>query len=364
MLRVQAVTKRYGAKLALDRVDLRVEPGEIVGLLGPNGAGKTTLVSIVAGVRQADEGTVAIDGREARQDPRRARRAVGYAPQSLGVYPTATVRENLRFFGRLSGLRRRATEANLVDTADRMGLGPLLDDRVQVLSGGQKRRLHAAAALVHHPRLALLDEPTVGADVETRAMLLQVVRDLARDGTAVVYTTHYLHELEVLGASLAVIEGGRLLARGSQAELIDRFGDSAVEITVDGQVPRSLLEHPLATVVAASDAPSDGASTVRVTTADPSRSAVALLQVLQQEGVEPRSLEIVRPGLEAAYLALTGRRTVEPGAGTREGSEPDHRASGPGDPLASDRVRSEPGQNDPASLQPHHLDSEVSDAAV
>ena len=360
MLHVNAVSKRYGDKLALDQVDLQVAPGEIVGLLGPNGTGKTTLVSIVAGVRQADAGSVTVDGCEVRRDPRRARQAVGYAPQGLGVYPTATVRENLRFFGRLTGLRRRAADAYLVDTAERMGLGPLLDERVQVLSGGQKRRLHAAAALVHRPRLALLDEPTVGADVETRAMLLQVVRDLARDGTAVVYTTHYLHELEVLGASLAVIEAGRVLARGSQTELIARFGASAVEITVDGQAPPSLREHPMATVVADSET----AATVRVATDDPPRSAVALLQVLQREGVEPRSIEIVRPGLEAAYLALTGRRTVEPGAASAEGPDPDGRAPDPAHPVPPDPGGSEHRDADPGSFAPHHLDSEVRDAAV
>ena len=370
MLHVNGLIKRYGAKLALDEVDLRVEPGEIVGLLGPNGAGKTTLVSIVAGVRQADEGSVTIEGREVGQDPRRVRRGVGYAPQSLGVYPTATVRENLRFFGRLAGLRRRATEANLVDTADRMGLGPLLDERVQVLSGGQKHRLHAAAALVHRPRLALLDEPTVGADVETRAMLLQTVRDLALDGTAVVYTTHYLQELEVLQASLAVIEAGRVIARGSQTELVARFASSAVEITMEGQPPRSLLDRPNTTVVAVS-----GTSyTVRVATDDPSRSGAVLLQTLQAEGVEPRSIEIVRPGLEAAYLALTGRRTVEPSAGSAEGPEPDGRGPGLTDPVHSDPGRSDPVHSDPGrselrlrtpgAIEPHHLGSEVSDVAL
>ncbi|HUG83834.1 MAG TPA: ABC transporter ATP-binding protein, partial [Euzebya sp.] len=217
MLHVSGLTKRYGQTTVLNAVDLQVARGEIVGLIGPNGAGKTTLVSIVAGLVRPDEGTIAIGGVDPQRTPLRARRLIGLAPQDLGVYPTATVAENLHLFAGLAGLRRGEAKRHIAELAQVLGLAALLQQRVQTLSGGQKRRLHTAAALLHRPPLALLDEPTVGADVETRAMLLRVVRDLADEGTAVVYTTHYLHELEHLGATIAVLEQGRVVARGTQA---------------------------------------------------------------------------------------------------------------------------------------------------
>jgi ABC-2 type transport system ATP-binding protein len=306
MLRVRSLAKRYGPIQALAGLDLDVEAGEVLGLLGPNGAGKTTLASIVAGLRTADAGTVMIDGADALRHPRRVRHLVGFAPQEIGVYPTASVRENLRFFARLNGMDRRAADRELDRVAGRLGLTPLLDRRVQGLSGGQKRRLHAAAALVHRPRLVLLDEPTVGADVETRAMLLEAVAELARDGTAVVYTTHYLHELEVLGATVAVMEVGQLVARGSQADLVAQHAAAAVEVVLDGPAPPALAGWPGAEVHR-----DDVAARVRIPTSDPARTAAEVLASLDGDRRAVRSIDLVRPGLEAAYLALTGRRTAD-----------------------------------------------------
>ena len=208
MLEITGLRKAYGDHEVLRGVDLEASAGEIVGLLGPNGAGKTTLVSIVAGLRRADAGTVTVDGIDALAHPERAREVLGLAPQELGIYPVLSVERNLRFFAELSGLTGRRLRERVIEVADALDLTKLLGQRASTLSGGQKRRLHTAMALVHEPKVLFLDEPTVGADVRTRNRILQVVRLRAEAGCAVVYTSHYLTEIEDLAATVAVLEAG------------------------------------------------------------------------------------------------------------------------------------------------------------
>jgi ABC-2 type transport system ATP-binding protein len=207
VLEVIGVSKSYGSRTALRDVSFSVGAGEIVALLGRNGAGKTTLVSIVAGLRHADQGTVVVGG------------PIGLAPQETGIYPTLTCRQNLRFFARWTGVPGRRIPEMIERLAEGLELTDLLDRQARQLSGGEQRRLHTAIALVGDPALVLLDEPTVGADVQTRGRLVEFVRSLAAAGTAVVYSTHYLAEVESLGASLVVLDGGVVVARGSIEEI-------------------------------------------------------------------------------------------------------------------------------------------------
>jgi len=225
MLEAINLRKRYGAVTALDGFDLTIAAGEIVGLIGHNGAGKTTFAEIVTGLVRADEGQVRVDGIDARRSARAACAHIGYAPQELGLYPTATLRQNLALFGRLHGLRRRTLAGAIEATAHDLALTEVLDRPVGVLSGGQKRRAQAATALLHEPSILLLDEPTAGADPVTRDALLSVVAARARAGAAVCYTTHYLPELDQLQATIAVAERGRVMARGDQATLLGALTD-------------------------------------------------------------------------------------------------------------------------------------------
>jgi ABC-2 type transport system ATP-binding protein len=220
LLEATGVVKRFGDTAALDGFDLAVEAGEIAGLVGHNGAGKSTFARVTAGLVTPDAGTVRVDGMNASRAADRVRPILGLAPQELALYPTATARENLFAFAGLYGLRRRDARRRIDQLAGALVLGDVLDRRVRDLSGGQQRRLQAATAMIHRPRVLLLDEPTVGADPITRDALLAVVRAAARDGTAVVYTTHYLPELDTLDATLAVADHGRVVARGSRAELL------------------------------------------------------------------------------------------------------------------------------------------------
>jgi ABC-2 type transport system ATP-binding protein len=270
----------------------------VLGLLGVNGAGKTTLVSIVAGLRRLDAGEVRICGVDVVADPRVARRRLGFAPQELGVCPVLSARENLRLFGELAGLRRRELAERIGEVSDGLDLGAFLDRPVRPLSGGEQRRVHTGLALMGRPQLLILDEPTAGVDVHARADILEYVRDLADDGLAVVYSTHYLQEVEELGASVAILEGGQVIARGAVAELVGEHAEPMIELAFDGPPPELALE---ARTAIAGD-------TLRAYSERPAALAAAAVALLGADAERLRSVEIVRPSLESVFLSLTGRR--------------------------------------------------------
>jgi ABC-2 type transport system ATP-binding protein len=305
MLDVQGLSKAYGSRQALDAVSLEVAAGEIMALLGRNGAGKTTLVSIVAGLRSADSGRIVIGGIDALAEPRRARANLGLAPQDTGVYPTLSCHDNLRLFAGLAGLGRREARAAIDELAESLGLTDLLDRRASELSGGERRRLHTAIALIGRPALVLLDEPTVGADVQTRAQVLGVVRKLAADGAAVVYSTHYFPELVELDASVAILEGGRVLARGSINEVIAEHSVGAVELAFAGPAP------DLARLVPRGAVTTSGPR-VRIETNDPATVTATILAGLDTHAVNLRGLTVSQPSLETAFLRLTEDRRTSP----------------------------------------------------
>ncbi|MGW6459220.1 ATP-binding cassette domain-containing protein, partial [Streptomyces sp. NPDC055078] len=308
-----------------------IAEGEIVGLLGDNGAGKTTLMSLVAGLLRPDAGDIEVRGVSLARDPRRARRGLGLAPQELGVYPPLTVRQNLRFFAELAGLRGPDVGRRSEEVAAPLGLTALLDRRVSRLSGGEQRRVHTALALLHRPKLLLLDEPTAGVDVETRARLIAFVREMAATGTAVCYSTHYLAEVEALDASVAVLDHGRMIARGTLRELVSRHGDSAVELTFSGTPPALRLPWPV----------TREAHVLRVRVEQPHLAAPEVLSALGDSALRLVNLRVVRPSLESVFLSLTGRRY----AGGPDSTDPT------GGPAADSGGGPAPGRPDGRSVE-------------
>lgn len=285
MLAVTGLVKTYGARRALDGFDLTVQPGEIVGLVGRNGAGKTTFVEVVTGLVRRDAGQVRIAG---LCDSRAARGLLGVAPQEQALYLPATVREHLRLFGALAGLHRGRLRTAIDTTAEELQLTDVLDRPVGLLSGGQRRRTQAACALLPSPAVLLLDEPTVGADPTTRAALLAAVSARAARGAAIVYTTHYLPELADLAATLAVVDAGRVIARGNQAELLAGL-PTEIQVGFVGGVPAGLAER--GRVVA---------DVLHVNSFDPAATLATLLSA----GHQPVSVDIIRPGLDDLYRAI------------------------------------------------------------
>ncbi|WP_320670859.1 ABC transporter ATP-binding protein [Patulibacter defluvii] len=305
VLRLEAVVKRYGERTALHGVDLTLDPGQVVALLGPNGAGKSTIVGLASGMLAADSGRVTVLGEDPHRQRRVVRRAVGVAAQEIALYPALTVRQNLRALGELYGLRARAARARADELLVRFGLEELAGRPTVELSGGQRRRVHAAGALVNRPRLVLLDEPTAGADPRTRDAILGVVRDVAGEGAAVLYTTHYLPEVERLDADVALLEGGRVVAAGPLATIVAAHAEPVLELRFVGPAPAAARALAGAAVEEA-----DGGALVRAPAADPGTALRELLVALGPEATALDGVEIVRPSLEAAYLALTGRRAA------------------------------------------------------
>jgi ABC-2 type transport system ATP-binding protein len=279
VLEVKELRKRFGSTKALDGFTLHVVAGEITGLVGHNGAGKTTFVDVVAGLVAPDNGTVTIGSVDALHDPRGARELVGAAPQEQALYLTATVLENVQLFASLSGLRGRNRRRHVDRVLGELMLDDIAGRRVDVLSGGQRRRVQTATAMVGRRPLLLLDEPTAGADPETRRALLAAVRARALAGAAVVYTTHYLPELVDLDATIAVARSGKVIARGSQDELLTGLPDR-VDVEFDGPappgVPASLQTH------------------------EPTRALAELVQ----SGYRLRRVDIQRPTLDDLYAHL------------------------------------------------------------
>ena len=234
-LEARDIRKSYGRHNVLRGVDLHVESGQILGLLGRNGAGKSTLITILCGLRRADSGTATICGHSPASTE--AARSIGYAPQELGIYPDLSVAQNLAAFGELHGLGRREAASRAGEVMALLGLTEKRGQRASHLSGGQQRRLHAGMAIMHRPRLVFMDEPTVGADVEARSQILRAVRQLADDGAAVVYTSHYLAEFEELGSDIAILNEGRIVASGTLEAIVSHHARAEVTLEFDRPVP-------------------------------------------------------------------------------------------------------------------------------
>lgn len=298
-LEVEGISKAYGETQALDNVSLAIAPGEVLGLLGANGAGKTTLISIVTGLVIPDEGNVRVAGVDVQRAATAARRLMGAAPQNLSIYLQLSVRKNLLFFGRLLGLRRGQLHTRIEELVAAFDLEDVVDRRTQELSGGQQRRVHTAIAMMRQVPLLLLDEPTAGVDVHTRERLLGLIKELASQGVAICYTTHYLPEIESLNASVAILEQGSLIARGRVDELIAASSTTVVEVRFDRAVPAGL--SALGTV-------DETEAILRIHEQNSSEALRRALTALADVAEQVRSVELVQPSLESVYLSMTGRR--------------------------------------------------------
>ncbi len=220
MLTIENVTKRFGEIVALDRVSLSLARGEFFGLLGPNGAGKTTLMSLVAGLRAPDSGSISISGQRVGPNAMAPRQELGFVPQAIALYEELSAEENLRLFGKLYGLAGQELRARVDHGLHAAQLFERRQDKVQTYSGGMKRRINVVASILHRPALLLCDEPTVGVDPQSRNAIFEFLQRLNADGMTIVYSTHYMEEATRLCSRIAIIDHGRLLALGTLDELL------------------------------------------------------------------------------------------------------------------------------------------------
>lgn len=291
-IQVTGVCKRFGSLQALAGIDLEIAEGEFFGLLGPNGAGKTTLISVLAGLVRADEGRARILGHDVALDYRNARRVLGVVPQELVFDPFFTVRETLRIQSGYFGLR--ANDDWINEIIESLDLGAKADVNMRALSGGMKRRVLVAQALVHKPPVIVLDEPTAGVDVELRQGLWQFVRRLNRAGHTIVLTTHYLEEAESMCARIAMLKQGRIVALDTTASLIGRLHSLNLRVRVRGLWPDGL---PVVT--------EDG--NVRVIGLREFAEVEQVLETLRTARCQIEEMEIVQPDLEDVFLEIMKR---------------------------------------------------------
>ena len=297
-IQIDKVKKRYGSLQALDGVSLNIDEGEFFGLLGPNGAGKTTLISIIAGLARADEGRVVIQGHDVVKDHRRARQCLGVVPQELVFDPFFTVRETLRMQSGYFGIRNN--EAWIDEVMHHLDLTAKADSNMRALSGGMKRRVLVAQALVHKPPVIMLDEPTAGVDVELRQTLWDFIGRLNREGHTVVLTTHYLEEAQALCTRIAMLKSGRVVALDSTAALIRRISGSQLVVKLSGgKLPallHALVSHPDELVAG-------DQYTLRVTHHD---EVEGILATLRSSGAKLEDLQLHQADLEDVFIQVMG----------------------------------------------------------
>ena len=297
-IEVRDLTKRFGTVQALDGVSLTVEQGEFFGLLGPNGAGKTTLISTVAGLTRADGGSACVMGHDVVRDYRQSRRSLGVVPQELVFDPFFTVRETLSIQSGYFGLRNN--RAWIDEVMAHLDLTSKADANMRALSGGMKRRVLVAQALVHRPPVIILDEPTAGVDVELRQTLWKFIAGLNRDGHTIVLTTHYLEEAESLCGRIAMLQGGQVVALDKTADLLKRHAGAFLRIKITGLLPEALL--------ARAPAEAKGSYRFRLDNYD---AVEQVLAPLRQAGVHIEEMEIQSPDLEDVFIQVMSENRNE-----------------------------------------------------
>jgi len=298
-LLIEALVKRFGEVIAVAGITLELRAGECLGLLGPNGAGKSTLIRSIVGRVIPDAGTISVFGAPA--DSTSARNALGWIPQELALYPRLSCRENLQSFGRYHGLSGPVLTEAVERCLEWATLTDRADELVRNLSGGMKRRLNMAAGLIHQPKLVLMDEPTVGVDPQSRNHIFEMIEKLGSQGMSIVYTTHYMEEAERLCDRVAIVDHGRIIALGTDAELVQNaFGSRTQLVARFAGVTESVADW----VAQRGGQMLDGAA--QFTVEHPAEIA-SLLEDSTKAGLELVDLSLHRPNLESVFLHLTGR---------------------------------------------------------
>jgi len=316
---VDQVTKKFGDFVALDSVSLKIGQGEIFGLLGPNGAGKTTLLNILCGLSQPTEGSVSIFGMTFRDNHNDIRRLLGYIPQETALYEHLTAEENLMFHARFYGVPASERKARVNQALELAQLESRRKSKVKEFSGGMKRRLAIVRALIHDPRLLMLDEPSLGVDVQSRVEIWDRVKEIRTEKTIIV-TTNYMEEAEYLCDRVAILDQGRIVALGSPEELKKAHLGEVIELTINTEnIPADLLENPaqifggITETCTMEELVEKGPGWVKVSLRVPDAGAklTGILEAAKSSGAETSEVNVRAPSLNDAFIELTGKRLRE-----------------------------------------------------
>ena len=301
---VRDLVKRYGSTLALDHVDFEIRKGEILGLLGPNGAGKTTAIKALSGLIGVDSGAIELFGTPQRSGRKDLKRRIGLVTQEITIFEDLSARENLRFFGGLYGLKGQDLKKRIAETLEFVGLTEYADTRVKKYSGGMKRRLNVACALTHRPELLIMDEPTVGIDPQSRNHILESVRALQAKDTTIVYTSHYMEEVQAVASRVLIMDQGHIIACGTVDELVERI-QYEEHVTVEVGQPTPEVVEDIGRIAGVKGVTRDGA-TLSIVSQAGSQNLDRIISLAQASG-GVRSIRTETPTLEDVFLTLTGK---------------------------------------------------------
>lgn len=306
MLVVHDIKKSFGKKEVVKGVSFSIEKGESFGLLGPNGAGKSTTISMICGLMPYDNGDVQVGGISVKASPMEVKRKIGVVPQDIALYPTMSAKDNLIFWGKMYGLSGKETKRRADEVLDYVGLKERAKDKVETFSGGMKRRVNIGAALMHKPELLIMDEPTVGIDPQSRNHILETVKNLNENGMTVIYTSHYMEEVEYLCKRIAIVDHGKLIALGTKTDLCNRLANGTVI-----KIKASKLSGDFVSALKALEKvervvtnPEEGSADIFVTE---EKAIGDIVACTVQHHVQVLALEVKEPNLEALFLQLTGR---------------------------------------------------------
>lgn len=306
ILSMDHVTKKFGDVIAVDNMSLDIPEGEIFGLLGPNGAGKSTAINLTIGLLSPDKGSITILGQNNRKNRVFTKKNTGIVPQDIAIYEDLTCLENVKFFAGLYGLRGASLTKAAEEALEFTGLGDKAKGYPKSFSGGMKRRLNIACAIAHHPKLLIMDEPTVGIDPQSRNHILQSVKRLNEMGCSIIYTSHYMEEVEEICSAIAIMDHGKVIALGTKAELKALISDSnTIWITVNDGVAR-VKEEAIITIPGVKQLDVE-ANTIKISSAREVNNLDKIICYFTENSISIKSVESKVPDLETVFLSLTGR---------------------------------------------------------
>jgi ABC-2 type transport system ATP-binding protein len=308
MIRIEHLSKAFDSIKAVDDISLEINKGEIFGLLGPNGAGKTTTISIISGLLKPDAGKITVDSLDLERDLQSIKKKMGVVPQDMAFYEELSAKENLLFWGKLQGVKRKVLEERIQTYLKATGLLGRENDPLKKYSGGMKRRINLIIGLIHQPKLLLLDEPTIGIDVQTRLNIFKLIKQASSDGTTILYTTHNLQEAEELCHRIAIMDKGKILANGTLEELIQIVGEKDI-IIVSGKF--SVDQGRKITVVFKEAIVLSLKEGKLILSLEASKKMPLLLEEFFKQGIGIDDISIKQPNLESVFLKLTGRELRE-----------------------------------------------------
>ncbi|MED1569303.1 ABC transporter ATP-binding protein [Bacillus paramycoides] len=306
MLVIDHITKSFGKKEVVKSVSFEVKKGETFGLLGPNGAGKSTTISMICGLIPYDSGDIKVGGKSVKENPLEAKKRIGIVPQDIALYPTLSAKENLIFWGKMYGLNGKAAKERAEEVLAYVGLQDRGKDKVETFSGGMKRRINIGAALMHEPELLIMDEPTVGIDPQSRNHILETVKKLNEKGMTVIYTSHYMEEVEYLCERIAIVDHGKVIALGTKRELCNRLTDGFIVKLQLNRYSTELLQKLKALPVVERIIFDEDNSTIDIGL-NGGEAIGTVVSVVVENNAQILKLEVQEPNLEVLFLQLTGR---------------------------------------------------------